>query len=149
MKFIEVKPEDKNYIEQIIEIEKEAFGVSGGVDEWILKPIIRYGKVYVLLLKGEVIGISEYIRSFDGEEIFLYGFSVKKKYRKHGYGKKMLEESVKIFKENKIKRISLTVGLENQEAIELYKKLKFKNKKLLEDEYGKGIDRLYFVRAIK
>jgi ribosomal protein S18 acetylase RimI-like enzyme len=149
MKFIEVKPEDKNYIEQIIEIEKEAFGVSGGVDEWILKPIIRYGKVYVLLLKGEVIGISEYIRSFDGEEIFLYGFSVKKKYRKHGYGKKMLEESVKIFKENKIKRISLTVGLENQEAIELYKKLKFENKKLLKDEYGKGIDRLYFVRAIK
>ena len=149
MKFIEIKPEDKNYIKQIIEIEKEAFGVSGGVDEWILKPIIRYGKVYVLLLKGKVVGISEYIRSFDREEVFLYGFSVKKEYRKHGYGKKMLEESIKIFKDKNIKRISLTVSEENVEAIELYKKLGFENKDFLKNEYGEGIDRLYFVKLIK
>ena len=57
MKFLEIKAEDKKYIEQIIEIEKEVFGINGGVDEWILKPIIRYGKVFALVLEGEVVGV--------------------------------------------------------------------------------------------
>lgn len=148
MKFLEIKAKDKKYIEQIIEVEKEAFGVSGGVDEWILKPIIRYGKVFVLVIEDEVIGIAEYIRDFDGDEIFLYGFSIKKEYRKCGYGKKLLEESVKVFRENKIKKIGLTVSLENKAAIELYKKLGFKMEEMLKDEYGKGVDRLYFSRGI-
>ncbi|UUV19230.1 GNAT family N-acetyltransferase [Fusobacteria bacterium ZRK30] len=148
MKFLEIEAKDKKYIEQIIEVEKEVFGVSGGVDEWILKPIIRYGKVFVLVIEDEVIGIAEYIRDFDGDEIFLYGLSIKKEYRKCGYGKKLLEESVKVFRENKIKKIGLTVSLENKPAIELYKKLGFKMKEMLKDEYGKGVDRLYFAREI-
>ncbi|MGB6130078.1 MAG: GNAT family N-acetyltransferase [Psychrilyobacter sp.] len=148
MKFLEIHAKDKKYIEQIIEVEKEAFGVSGGVDEWILKPIIRYGKVFILVIEEEVIGIAEYIRDFHGDEVFLYGFSIKKKYRKCGYGKKLLEESIKVFRENKIKKIGLTVSLENQEAIELYKKIGFKMEDMLKDEYGKGVDRLYFGKEI-
>ena len=144
MKFLEVKADDKKIIEQIIEIEKEAFGLNGGVDEWILKPIIKYGKVFVLVLENKVIGIAEFIRNFDGDEIFLYGFSIKKIYRRCGYGKKLLEESIKIFGEKKIKKMGLTVSLENTEAIKLYRKIGFKMEKVLKDEYGKGIDRLYF-----
>ena len=148
MKFLEIEAKDKKYIEQIIEVEKEIFGLSGGVDEWILKPMIRYGKVFVLVIEDEIIGIAEYMRSFDGDEIFLYGFSIKKKYRKCGYGKKLLEESIKVFRKNKIKKIGLTVSLENKEAIELYKKMGFKMEEMLKDEYGKGIDRLYFGKEI-
>lgn len=148
MRFLEIKANDKKYIDQIINIEKEAFGLSGGVDEWILKPIVRYGKVFVLVIENEVIGIAEYIRNFDGDEIFLYGFSIKKEYRKCGYGKKLLEESIEVFRKNEIKKIGLTVSLENIEAIELYKKMGFKMEEILKDEYGKGIDRLYFGREI-
>lgn len=148
MKFWEIKAKDKKYIEQIIEVEKEAFGESGGVDEWILKPIIRYGKVFVLIIEDEVIGIAEYIRDFDGDEVFLYGFSIKKEYRKCGYGKKLLEKSIEVFRENKIKKIGLTVALENEGAIELYKKMGFKKEEMLKDEYGKGVDRLYLGREI-
>ena len=148
MKFLEIKAKDKKYIEQIIEIEKEAFGESGGVDEWILKPIIRYGKVFVLIIEDEVIGIAEYIRDFDGDEVFLYGFSIKKEYRKCGYGKKLLEKSIEVFRENKIKKIGLTVALGNEGAIELYKKMGFKKEEMLKDEYGKGVDRLYLGREI-
>lgn len=148
MEFFEIKAGDKKYIDQIIDVEKEAFGLNGGIDEWILKPIIRYGKVFVLVIEDEVIGIAEYIRDFDGDEIFLYGFSIKKEYRKCGYGKKLLEESIKVFRKNKIKKLGLTVSLENEEAIELYKKLGFKMEEILKNEYGKGIDRLYFGREI-
>ncbi|MEI6856743.1 GNAT family N-acetyltransferase [Psychrilyobacter sp.] len=148
MKFLEIKSKDKKYIDQIIEIEKEAFGLSGGVDEWILKPIIRYGKVFVLVIDDEVIGIAEYIRGFDGDVVFLYGFSIKKEYRKCGYGEKLLEESIKIFRENKIKKIGLTVSLKNKSAIELYKKMGFKMEEMLKEEYGKGIDRIYFGRKM-
>ncbi|OQY40743.1 MAG: GNAT family N-acetyltransferase [Fusobacteriia bacterium 4572_74] len=148
MEFLEIEAKDKKYIKQIIEIEKEAFGLNGGVDEWILKPMIRYGKVFVLVIENNVIGIAEYMRDFDGDEIFLYGFSIKKEYRKCGYGKKLLEESIKVFRENKIKKIGLTVSLENKEAIKLYKKMGFKMEEMLKDEYGKGIDRLYLGREI-
>ena len=148
IEFLEIKAKDKKYIEQIIEIEKEAFGESGGVDEWILKPLIRYGKVFILVIEKDVIGVAEYMRSYDGEGIFLYGFSIKKEYRKCGYGKKMLEESMKVFKKNRIKKMGLTVSLENIEAIKLYKKMGFEMKELLKDEYGKKIDRFYFEREI-
>jgi len=149
MRFLEIKASDKKKIEQIIKIEKEAFGLNGGINEWILKPIIRYGKVFVLVIENEVIGIAEYIRGFGGDEVFLYGFSIKKKYRKCGYGKKLLEDSIKVFRKNKIKKIGLTVSLENIEAIKLYEKIGFKMEKTLKDEYGKGIDRLYFSKKIK
>jgi len=148
MKFLEIGPTDKKYIKQIIEIEKEAFGENGGVDEWILKPIIRYGKTYILLLDEEVIGVAEYIRKFTGEEVFLYGISIKKGYRKHGYGKKILKKSIEEFRKYNIKKITLTVSEENLEAIELYKKLGFKNQEYLKDEYGEGIDRLFFVLEV-
>ena len=148
MKFLEIEAKDKKYIKQIIEIEKEVFGLNSGMNEWILKPMIRYGKVFVLVIEDEVIGIAEYMRNFDGNEIFLYGLSIKKEYRKLGYGKQLLEESIKIFRKNKIKKIGLTVSLENKKAIKLYKKMGFKMEEMLKDEYGKGIDRLYLGKEI-
>jgi len=148
MKFLEIKAEDKKYIEQIIEIEKEVFGINGGVDEWILKPIIRYGKVFALVLEGEVVGVAEYIRNFNIDEMFLYGISVKKEYRKCGYAKKLIKKSIDIFEKNNIKRIGLTVSEENKGAIKLYKKMGFEMKNKFKDEYGKGIDRLYFCKEI-
>ncbi|OQY42359.1 MAG: hypothetical protein B6227_02455 [Fusobacteriia bacterium 4572_74] len=96
------------------------------MNEWILKPMIRYGKVFVLVIEDEVIGIAEYMRNFDGNEIF----------------------SIKIFRKNKIKKIGLTVSLENKKAIKLYKKMGFKMEEMLKDEYGKGIDRLYLGKEI-
>jgi ribosomal protein S18 acetylase RimI-like enzyme len=148
IKFVELDPDNKNHVEQIIEVEKEAFGINGGVDQWILKPIARYGKVYILIVGNEIIGIAEYIRNFSGEEVFLYGFSIKKEYRKKGYGKLLMNKCMEEFKKYKISKLSLTVDPKNLEAIYLYKKLGFNIRNLQKDEYGENIDRLYLVKNI-
>jgi len=144
MEFVEVKVQDVEYIDQIITIEEEAFGKNGGVDQWVLKPLIRYGKVFVILKDSKVIGVAEFIRSFNIEEAFLYGFSIKKEYRQKGYGKKMLEQAIVSLKKHKIKKISLTTSEENKKAIKLYEKIGFKNIETLSNEYGEGIKRIKY-----
>ncbi len=148
MNFFELNPHDEKYIHQIVELEKEAFGSNGGVDLWILKPMVRYGKVFVLVKEEEVVGVGEFIRDYDGDEVFLYGFAIKKNYRRMGNGERLLRKCIEKFKEDNIKKVSLSVDLKNESAIKLYEKLGFINKKLLKDEYGKDINRFYFVKKI-
>ncbi|MCK5779632.1 MAG: GNAT family N-acetyltransferase [Psychrilyobacter sp.] len=144
MEFKEIDVNDDEYIDQIIEIEKEAFGENGGVDKWILKPLIKYGKVFVLVEDAKILGIAEFIRSFNVEEVFLYGFSIKKEYRQKGYGKKLLENSIEILKKNKIEKISLTTSIKNIKGIKLYEKIGFKKEEVLFNEYGTGVNHLKY-----
>ncbi len=49
MNFKELNRADLPLIKEIVELEEEAFGGKGGVDLWILKALLRYGKVFVLV----------------------------------------------------------------------------------------------------
>lgn len=143
MKIVEVNKNDNRYIEQIIKLEEENFGKNGGVDIWLLKPLIKFGKVLVLLgSDGGVEGVAEFIRSFDGEEIYLYGICIKKTSHGKGCGKVFMEKILEYMKEKEMKKISLTVSLENYRGIGLYEKLGFERVEVSKDEYGKGVDRL-------
>ena len=143
-----MKSEDKEMIEEIIYIEEEAFGKNGGVDEWILKPILRYGKVFVLKDKGKVVSIAEFMQKFDSMTIFLYGLCTRKESRGKGYAKEILKRSEEFFREKKIKKIDLTVAPDNIEAINLYKNLNYKIAEKQKNEYGVGIDRLLMRKKI-
>ena len=147
MKIIELSLKDKDYIQQVVEMEKETFGKFGGVDLWILKPMVNYGKVFVLIKENRVIGAAEFMVAFDRLEGFLYGFSVMKEYRKEGAGTLLLEYAEKYLKKEKIKTISLTVDPKNIKAIELYKKRGYSIESLGKDEYDIGIDR-YLMKKI-
>jgi len=147
LKLIEVSAEDKDLIEEIIFIEEEAFGKNGGVDEWILKPIVRYGKVFVLKDENGIVSIAEFMKNFDNG-VFLYGLCTKKESRGKGYAKKILKKSEEYFKKNKIEKIELTVAPENKEAIDLYESLDYEIRELQKNEYGKGIDRLLMRKKI-
>lgn len=147
MKLIEVKARDTDLIEEIISIEEEAFGKNGGVDEWILKPIVRYGKVFVLRDADGIVSIAEFMKNFDGG-VFLYGLCTKKESRGRGYAREILKKSEEFFRKNEIKKIELTVAPENEEAIGLYKSLDYEIRELQKNEYGKGIDRLLMRKKI-
>lgn len=148
MEVIELNEEDREVMEEVIRLEEEAFGKAGGVDLWILKPLVKYGKVLVLKDQGEVKGVAEYIRSFNGNECYLYGFAIKKEFRGMGLGFFLLEKTVDLLRKEKIKKIVLTVAPENEKGLSLYKKQGFKKEKLLKNEYGVGIDRLYLTKEI-
>lgn len=141
MELIEVKAFDDEIIKEIVYIEEEAFGKNGGVDEWILKPMVRYGKVFVLNDGKTVVSIAEFMKNFD-EGVFLYGLCTKKDSRGRGYAKEILKRSEEFFKKNKIKKIELTVAPDNIRAINLYKSLNYEIRELQRNEYGEGVDRL-------
>lgn len=132
---------DLPLISEIVELEEEAFGGKGGVDLWILKALLRYGKVFVLEKEKKIISIVEYMQCFDKKEVFLYGICTLKEFRHMGNAKKIMNESEKYLKEKGYEAISLTVDPENKIAIEMYKHLGYEIVEYQENEYGKGIHR--------
>ncbi len=148
MKFIEVHGDDTEIIKGILDLEKATFGANGGVDIWTLKPLVRYGKVFVLMEGDLVISAIEFIHKFDSKEVYLYGVSTRKEFWGKGCAKELIDKSTKYFIENGMERISLTVAPENSRAVGLYKKIGYILENIQKSEYGEGIDRFYMVKKI-
>lgn len=148
MEFRELHDVDLTLMNKIVEIEEEAFEGNGNVDLWILKALIRYGKVFVLVEGDEIITIAEYMQVLGKDEVFLYGISTRKKYRNCGNARKIMEESEKYLKRLGYKEVGLTVDPNNNIAMKLYKDLGYRIKEYQEDEYGKGIHRYLMKKVI-
>lgn len=148
MEFRELHDVDLTLMNKIVEIEEEAFGGNGNVDLWILKALIRYGKVFVLVEGDEIITIAEYMQVLGKDEVFLYGISTRKKYRNRGNARKIMEESEKYLKRLGYKEVGLTVDPNNNIAMKLYKDLGYRIEEYQEDEYGKGIHRYLMKKVI-
>lgn len=148
MEFRELRDVDLKLMNKIVEIEEEAFEGNGNVDLWILKALIRYGKVFVLVDGDEIITIAEYMQVLGKDEVFLYGISTRKKYRNRGNARKIMEESEKYLKKQGYNEIGLTVDPNNKIAMKLYKDLGYRIEEYQENEYGKGIHRYLMKKVI-
>lgn len=148
MEFRELHDVDLTLMNKIVEIEEEAFEGNGNVDLWILKALIRCGKVFVLVEGDEIITIAEYMQVLGKDEVFLYGISTRKKYRNRGNARKIMEESEKYLKRLGYKEVGLTVDPNNNIAMKLYKDLGYRIEEYQEDEYGKGIHRYLMKKVI-
>lgn len=148
MEFKEIKDIDLSYLKKIVELEDEAFEGQGGVDLWILKALIRYGKVFVIEENNEIVSIVEYMQCFDKKEVFLYGICTRKKYRNHGYAKDIMNRSEKELKKLGYNEIGLTVDPENEIGINMYKKLGYSIIEFQENEYGEGVHRYLMKKVI-
>ena len=137
----ELNRADLPLISEIVELDEEASGGIGGVDLWILKALLRYGKVFVLEKEKKIISIVEYMQCVDKKEVFLYGICTLRVFRHMGNAKKIMNESEKYLKEKGYEAISLTVDPENKIAIEMYEHLGYEIVEYQENEYGKGIHR--------
>ncbi|MGM0508471.1 MAG: GNAT family N-acetyltransferase [Fusobacteriota bacterium] len=148
LKVYEANPESKKDVQAIKSIESEAFG-EGGIDEWVILPIIRCGKVYLLKKDDETIGIAEIIKKWEKNAIYIYSIALKLNFCGKGYGTFFLDEILKRLKSENIKKVYLTVSPDNIRAIKLYEKFGFKKGKFLKDEYGPGKDRIYMKKILK
>ena len=148
MKIVEVSIDDKDIMDGKVEMEKSTFGRFVGVNLLILKPIVKFGRVFAVIEKGIVIGAAEFMVAFDRPEAFLYGFSVMEKYREQGIGTNLLVHCENYFKNYGIEIISLTVDPKNEKAITLYKNLDYYIKSLEIDEYEPGIDRYVMMKKL-
>ena len=148
MEIRNISEKDSAYLEQIIELEKEVFGENGAIDYWNLKPIVKYGKVYAVVEKNEILACAELMKSWDSNEVYLYGLAVKKAHFGKGLGRLLLNEILGILLKEGIKKIKLTVAEENFIAKKLYENCGFKKINVLENEYGLGIHRILYEKLL-
>lgn len=149
MKFRELTEVDLEYLKKVVLLEEEAFEGQGGVDLWILKALIRYGKVFVLENEeGELVSILEFMQVFEKKEAFLYGICTRKKYRHQGWAEYILELGEQYLIQKGFMEIALTVDLDNEIAIHLYKNREYKILEQQENEYGEGVHRLLMKKKL-
>jgi ribosomal protein S18 acetylase RimI-like enzyme len=83
-------------------------------------------RIYLGLLDGEPVGCLRLDEMDD--EVGIYGFVVRPEYRGHGYGRQMLEETIRTIHAKGPKRIMLEVETDNTNAIGLYRSCGFQVK---------------------
>ena len=89
----------------------------------------------------------EVLSSFDREVAYVYGVSTVPKFERNGYARILLEYVMKNLKEIGIKKIELTVDMDNFTAKKIYENLGFKIVENLDNEYGDNIER-YLMRYL-
>lgn len=141
-RIIELSEPKLEFVESIINLEKETFGESA-LNEWTLPVIIKYGKVFVFEDAGEFQGEAALIRHWSNPSVaYLITFAIRKEKRGRGLGRIYLTELMNKVKRDSILRLQLTVSPENKSALSLYQGLGFREKAFLKDHYGSGESRI-------
>ena len=148
IKILDAK-KDSELLFRIVEHENEVFG-EATVGNWNIKPFSKYGKVFAMLSNDEneeLMSVIEVLSSFDREVAYVYGVSTVPKFERNGYGRILLDYVMKNLKEIGIKKIELTVDMDNFTAKKIYENLGFEIVGNLDNEYGDNIER-YLMRYL-
>jgi ribosomal-protein-alanine N-acetyltransferase len=130
-------------LSEVLKIQAEAFD-SKNQDN-----LIKYSKklpeiFYVIKIQDKIAGYCAYYLkpelSFKGLRIksVIYSIATDNKFRGKGYGRELLEESIKEMKLNGIYSILLYVNIKNTPAINLYEKMGFEIIEKIENVCGQN-----------
>lgn len=136
-----IVPIDETMLPEILRIQAEGF--NGKDQEKLLKYSKKLREIfYVIKDQDRIAGYCIYYLkpeiSFKGlkKKSVVYSIAIDKKFRGMGYGRKLLEESIKEMKANGISSILLYVNVNNTPAIKLYEKMGFQTIKRTEGICG-------------
>ena len=128
---------------EILRIQAEAFDSNNHEN------LIRYAKklskiFYVIKSQDKIAGYCAYYldpelssKGFRKKSV-IYSVATDNQFRGKGYGRKLLEESIKEMKINGVYSILLYVNVKNAPAVNLYKKMGFQILKKIEDICGQS-----------
>ena len=137
-------------ISRVIEIEQEAFG-DGALNEYVVVPMMRYGKVFVAVdEQGNAIASAYFMRNMNNtEEAYLVSVAVMPAFRGQDVGTELLRFALDELKGMGITQVRLTVDPANFTALSVYReKLDFTVIDSSKDEYGQGEDRLIMSKQL-
>lgn len=137
-------------ISRILNIEQEAFG-KGALNEYVVVPLVRYGKVYAAVdEEGSAIACAYYMRDMnDINTVYLLSVAVLPVFRGQDVGTALLSYSFTHLKHFDIKKVILTVDPANFTALSVYReKLGFTVLESSKNEYGAGEDRLVMTKEL-
>lgn len=136
----------RSYIDDILEIEKEAF-TSPWSRESLEAELDNHLAIYELMfLEGQLIGYYGFWKVF--EEGHIMNIAIKKEYRSKGLGKILFSRLIDRARENDIKEVSLEVRKSNLPARKLYDSYLFEIIGERKDYYAKGEDALVMRKYI-
>ncbi len=131
-------------VDELSQIEAEAFD-DGALNRWTFPVLIRHGAVFVLKCDNRICGVADIIKDWiDPKLAFIVGFAIKEGERSKGLGYKLLSGIIDELRGDGIKKIQLTVDPKSERAINLYRKVGFKQITELTNEYGPKVDRLLY-----
>lgn len=135
---------DLKLLRRMVNFGLDIFGELG-MDEWGLVPQIRHGNVFLLKagVKKPIVGLAILMRDWeDPYKAYLFDYAIAEDWRGKGLGYAFLKAIAENLLEQGFDRMSLTVDVENEAAIRLYRdKVGFKAVLFKRDEYGEGHDR--------
>lgn len=122
---------DETMLPEVFRIQAESFDSKNHTK--LLKYSKKLRKIfYVIKNQDKIAGYCTYYLipeiSFQGlkKKSMVYSIAIDSKFRGMGYGRKLLEESIKEMKLNGISSVFLYVNVVNTPAIRLYKNMNFK-----------------------
>lgn len=131
-------------LKRMVDFSSNLFGESG-TGEWSLVPQIRHGNVFVLKEEGKknITGVAVLMRDWeDVDKAYLFEYAIAEEFQGQGLGYHFLKSICEDLKAQGFKRMSLTVDVNNEPGIRLYRdKLGFKIVEQRKNEYGQGEDR--------
>ena len=137
-------------ISSILDIEQEAFG-EGALNEYVVVPLVRYGKVYIAADEdGSAVACAYFMRDMaDISVAYLMSVAVLPVFRGQNVGTALLNYAFSNLKRYGITRVLLTVDPANFSALSVYReKMGFTVLDSSKDEYGPGEDRLIMSKEL-
>lgn len=131
---IVIRPMEIDDLKKILEMEKQFFSIPWTYDLFFSELTRnRYARYFVLEKNREIIGYLGFWHK--GASFHITNIAITEKYRRKGYGKKLLKFIEKIAATSKIKKISLEVRRSNCIAQDMYKKYGYKVIRVLKNYY--------------
>ena len=139
-----IVPVDETILPEILRIQAEGFDSKN--EENLVKYAKKLRKIfYVIKNQDKIAGYCIYYLkpelSFKGlkKKSVVYSVAIDRKFREKGFGRKLLEESIKEMRLNGIDSILLYVNVNNTSAIKLYEKMGFQIIKTIEEVCGQEV----------
>ena len=127
-------------LNHLMTLEDDIFGEES-VGEWFMVSNVHHGNVLVLLdlPSYRPVGIAILMRDWDDpDRCYLSDFGVKEGYRGRGLGTYFLGAVLEEVRDMNLKSVSLTVDVNNEAAIGLYRKFGFEIVDERQNLYGEG-----------
>ena len=112
----------------------------------LYKELLDSGTLYVMEMDNQVLGTYRLIRKPARQSHILYlgGFTIKHTEKGKGLGRQALAHIIEEAKAANIKRIELTVDLQNHAAVNLYKKMGFETEGIIRKNYFLAAEGRYY-----
>jgi ribosomal-protein-alanine N-acetyltransferase len=131
---IVVKPMEIDDLKKVLELEKQSFPVPWTYDLFFSELTRnKYARYFVLEKDKEIIGYFGFWHK--GTSFHITNIAITEKFRRKGYGSKLLKFVEKIAASYKIEKISLEVRRSNYIAQDMYRKYGYKVIRFLKNYY--------------